>query len=293
MNLVTGSAGKTGRAVLQALLAKGEAVRALVHRPEYIHVMKSLGVQDAMVGDMMDRGDLERACKQVRVVYHICPNVSPDEESIGQTVIGAAQSRGVEHFVYHSVLHPQTEAMPHHWKKLRVEEQLVQSGLTFTILQPTVYMQNILAHWATICEHGVYRIPYPAETRLSFVDLMDVARAAAIVITEPGYHNAIYELVGTHGITQIEIGSLLTRSINRSIQIEVIPIPEWEQQARDKGLGEYQIEALTQMFRFYAQNGMSGSPRVLGWLLGKSPTTLEDFVQMISQLPPQKTGVGS
>ena len=62
-------------------------------------------------------------------VYHVCPNVSPDEIAIGRVSIAAARSAGVEHFVYHSVLHPQTEAMPHHWLKLRVEEALITSGL--------------------------------------------------------------------------------------------------------------------------------------------------------------------
>ena len=61
--------------------------------------------------------------------------------------IRAAQSAGVERFVYHSVLHPQVEIMAHHWQKMRVEEQLFESGLSFTILQPAAYMQNVLAGW--------------------------------------------------------------------------------------------------------------------------------------------------
>lgn len=254
-------------------------MRALVHRPEQIPQIRSLGVQEVIAGDLRIPSDAERSCDRIQRIYHICPNVSPDEESIGQTVIAAAQSARVEHFVYHSVLHPQTQAMPHHWKKLLVEEQLIQSGLPFTILQPAVYMQNILAHWESIREEGVYPVPYPAETRLSFVDLLDVARVAAIVMTEPGHQNAIYELAGTPGISQSEIAEILSRHLDRSVQIKVIPISQWEQQAQARGLSDYQIGALTEMFRYYGHYGLTGNQKVLNWLLQHPPSTLEYFFE--------------
>ena len=292
MILVTGSTGKTGRAVLQALLAKGETVRALVHRPEQIPLITSMGVQDVLVGEMRNLLDMVRACEGIRCVYHICPNVSPDEESIGQTVIAAAQSARVEHFVFHSVLHPQTEGMPHHWKKLRIEEQLIQSGLPFTILQPAVYMQNILAHWETICDQGIYPIPYPAETRLSFVDLADVAQAAAIVMTEPGHQNATYELAGTYELSQTEVARTLSQGLNRPVNIQVIPLSEWEAQARARSLGEYQIEALSRMFRFYEQYGLSGNPKVLDWLLQHPPSSLDIFIERTIRQSLQTVDIG-
>jgi len=291
MILVTGSAGKTGRAVLQALLAKGAAVRALVHRPEQIPLITSLGVRDVLVGDLSNQLDMDRICDRVQAVYHICPNVSPDEESIGQTVIAAAQSARIEHFVFHSVLHPQTEGMPHHWKKLRVEEQLIQSGMPFTILQPAVYMQNILAHWETICDQGIYPIPYPVETRLSFVDLLDVAQAAAIVMTESGHRDAIYELVGTYGITQTEVAGILSQYLNQTVKIKVIPLSVWETQARARGLGNYQIEALSRMFRFYGQHGLSGNPKMLSWLLQHPPSTLEKFIECTTRQSLQRVDI--
>jgi uncharacterized protein YbjT (DUF2867 family) len=135
---------------------------------------------------MNSQTTLDQAVQDVRVIYHICPNVSPDELSIGRTAIAAARKAGVEHFVFHSVLHPQAESMPHHWQKLRIEEQLLESGLPYTILQPAVYMQNILVHWQTILSKGTYPVPYPVETRLSYVDLEDVAHIAAMVLTESG-----------------------------------------------------------------------------------------------------------
>ena len=52
---------------------------------------------------------------------------------------------------------------------------------------------------------GRYRVPYPVDTKLSLVDLDDVAEAAALVLTEAGHSGASYELVGTTPMSQIEI----------------------------------------------------------------------------------------
>ncbi len=279
MILVTGSAGKTGRAVLQALNEKGVPVRALIHRSDQITLVESLGAQDIIVGDMNSQSIMDRAVQGVHSIYHICPNVHPDEVSIGQTVIAAAQSAGGCHFVFHSVLHPQTEAMPHHWNKLRVEEQLIESGLPFTILQPTAYMQNILAQWESIHDEGIYPVPYPGETRLSLVDLNDVALAASIVLTESGHESATYELVGTNRISQTEITAILSDQLDRPVQATSVSLEEWERQTRDSGLGDYQVNTLLKMFHYYQHYDFDGNPRVLGWLLQRPPTTFEAFVE--------------
>jgi NAD(P)H dehydrogenase (quinone) len=197
MILVTGAAGKTGKAVIRAVAARGGEVRALVRRTAQAAEVVAAGACEAAVGAFDDPAALAHAASGATAIYHICPNVSPHEMSYAKAVVAAATAAGVRRFVYHSVLHPQIEAMPHHWAKLRVEEMLLASGLDVTVLQPTAYMQNVLAGWRSIAEQGVYRVPYPVETRISLVDLRDVAAAAALVLTEPGHAGATYALVGT------------------------------------------------------------------------------------------------
>ena len=287
MILVTGAAGKTGRAVIRALAARGTEVRALVHRSEQVAAVEALGAE-AIVGDMGDGRVMDRAARGARAVYHICPNVSPDEVVIGQLAIAAAQRAGVERagverFVYHSVLHPQVEAMPHHWLKMRVEELLFASGLDFTILQPAAYQHNVLAHWGRIVGEGVYPVPYPVETRLSLVDLEDVAEAAALVLTEPGHAGAIYELAGPEALTQTDIANILGQQLGRTVHAQAVPLADWELGARVGGLGEYQVDTLLQMFRYYAQYGFCGNANVLGWLLGRPATTLAAFVERVAK----------
>jgi len=281
MILITGAAGKTGRAVIQALLARGQAVRALVHKPEQVRPVKELGVQEVVAGDLCDPAAVGQAARGSRAIYHICPNMHPDEATIGQAVIAAARSAEVQHLVYHSVLHPQVEAMPHHWLKMRVEEQLFESGLSYTILQPAAYMQNVLAQWNSIIQDGIYPVPYGVETRLGMVDLDDVAEAAATVLTEAGHTGATYELAGAEALSQIEVAAVLADCLGRPVRVETIGIDRWKQRAPASGLGIYQIKTLVKMFRYYEQHDFWGNPHVLGWLLDRPPTPFAAFVKRV------------
>ena len=276
MILVTGAGGKTGRALIKAL-SKAESLCAFVYRAEYISAVKALGADKVIVGDLRDESSIRSVMKGVRAVYHLCPNMSPDELVIGKLVIREARNAGVEHFVYHSVLHPQTEKMNHHWQKLRVEEMVFESGLRFTILQPAPYMQNLLANWNSIADQGVLRVPYSVDSRFSFIDLEDVAEAAKIVLTEPGHFHAIYELAGTLPMSHAEVAGRFTRVLKREVRAEKEEIKDWRRRVR--GISDYASENLIKMFEYYDKWGLMGNPNVLKWLLKREPVTLEEFVQ--------------
>jgi uncharacterized protein YbjT (DUF2867 family) len=278
MILVTGSAGKTGKAVVKALVAKGARVRALVRRPERAAALKALGAAEVSLGSFDDAPALSLAAAGARAIYHICPNVSGDELKYAHAIAAAAHAHNVKRFVFHSVLHPRIEAMPHHWAKMRTEEMLLTAGLDLTILQPTAYMQNLLGGWRGIVEDGILRIPYPAETRLSLVHLDDVAEAAARVLTDDGHIGATYELVGTAPLSQIDVAAAIGAALKKDIRIEAESVEAWETRAHASGMGAHERTMLAAMFRYYARYGLVGNPNTLRWLLGRAPRDLADFV---------------
>jgi uncharacterized protein YbjT (DUF2867 family) len=282
MILITGAGGKTGKAVLKALVTRGVSARAFARSSAHEAALRAMGTRDVAVGAMDDPHALTRATRGIEAIYHICPNVSPHEMSFAKVLVDAATGSGVSRLVYHSVLHPQIEVMPHHWNKLRVEEMLLSSRLDITILQPTAYMQNSLAEWDRMVRDGIYRVPYPVETRLGLVDLEDVAEAAATVLTNAGHSDAIYELVGTPPLSQIEIAETFGRALKKPIRAETETVESWDTRARNDGMQDYQRETLTKMFRAYARDGLKGNPNVLGWLLGRPPTSLSDFAARIA-----------
>jgi NAD(P)H dehydrogenase (quinone) len=278
VTLVTGAGGKTGRAVLRALGAEAGSVRGLVRSEDQAAAAMKHRASEVVVGDMRTAETMAEAMRGARAVYHIPPNMAPDEVALAEVAIEAAVVAGVEHFVYHSVLHPQTEAMPHHWQKLHAEERLLESALPLTILQPAVYMQNALAYGTRIAEDGVYPVPYAADAGVSMVDLDDVARAAAIVLTEPGHTGATYELCGREILSAREIAEIFTRSLGRPVRAEVISRDTWAEGAREAGLGDYEVETLLAMFTYYERYGLVGNPNVLEWILARPATDFEAFV---------------
>ncbi len=285
MILVTGAAGKTGKAVVKALAAKGARVRAFVRNPDHAGSLLALGATEVGFGSFEDARALAQAASGVQAIYHICPNVSRDELTYARAVAAAARTHGVRRFVYHSVLHPQIEAMPHHWQKMRVEEMLFVAGFDLTVLQPAAYMQNVLGVWEGIVRDGVFRFPYPAETRLSLVDLDDVGEAAAMVLTHEGHGGATYELVGTPALSQTEKASALSGALGRDVSAEAEPLAAWEARARAAGMGEHERATLAAMFRYYAEHGLVGNPNTLRWLLGRPPTGLAAFLERVRARP--------
>lgn len=233
----------------------------------------------------MDTSLWSEAVSGVDALYHIAPNMFPDEEALGKLAFDAAAAARLSHVVYHSVLHPQTEAMPHHWKKLRVEAYLFTKNLPFTILQPTAYMQNLLPQWSHILHDGVLRQPYSPETSISLVDLGDVAEVAAKVLLESGHVGAIYELVGTPPLSQHEVAATYADVLGRPVKAEAIPKEVWAQQAR--GLSDYARNTLLAMFDYYERHGLVGNPNVLRGLLGRAPTSLTICIRTWKRHQPQ------
>lgn len=268
MILVTGGTGKTGRALITQLAKKQIKTRAWVRRAD----AEIIGATELFVGDMENPADWSKAFNGVHKVYHICPNMHPNEVAIGQMAIQAAVAARAEHFVYHSVLHPHIQEMPHHWNKLLIEEQLFKSGLPFTILQPTAYMQNLLPQLDSIKKDGVLRLPYPAATRLALIDLNDVAEAAAVVLASSRFVGAILELVGTDPLNQHEVMQLFDKPLKRKITYAEIPLEKWE--ADNQHLPAYARETLLAMFRYYAKYGLIGNRAALKMILQRRPTDL-------------------
>ncbi len=276
--LITGAGGKTGIAVCQALTKKGFKIRAWVRQDAYTPPLRQIGIDDFIVGDLLEYLLAERAMRGVGAVYHIPPNMNPNELSIAENLIESAQREGVERLVYHSVLHPQVEEMPHHWQKMRVEERLFASGLAFTILQPAVYMQNLLGYSQSIQQDGVYAIPYSLDAPLSQVHLGDVAEAAMKVLVEDNHAYAIYELCGSEVLTAREIAHRLSTHLARPVEAIPIDRDEWQRKMLAEGMPEYAVNTLLKMFLYYEKYGMRGNPNVLRMLLGRSPTTFDEFL---------------
>ncbi len=111
-------------------------------------------------------------------MFHINPAFALNEAELGTTMVKAAEDAGVTKFVFSGVIHPAVSKLPNHAAKLPVEEAIVESGMIFTILQPTMFMQTIDAAWDEVMRNNRFPLPYSKQMRVCYVDYRDVAEVA-------------------------------------------------------------------------------------------------------------------
>lgn len=147
--LVAGATGQTGRRIVQELVKRGIAVRALVRDAE---AARSILPTEAelVVGDVLQPATLAAALKDCTVLL-CATGAKPGFDPTGpykvdyegtQNLVDAAKTAGIEHFVLVTSLCTSQLFHPLNlfflilvWKK-RAEEYLQQSGLTYTIVRP-------------------------------------------------------------------------------------------------------------------------------------------------------------
>ena len=281
MILVTGANGQTGRAIVKALLLKGKNVRAFVYSEKDREAIKEVGEMEIAIGDMMDQEAVNEAFIGVKAVYHICSALNPNEVEIGQIAIEAAKAAGVEQFVFHSVLHSVLQEMPHHQKKLKVEELLVDSGLPYTIIQPAVFMQNIYESWDVLKDQGIFRQKFftNEDTRMCLLDLADLADAMTVILGNQDYIGATYELCGPDNLSLRDMVRTMEECFGKTITVDTTEDEQLSAMLRNFGADEYRVTTLLKMFHHYNEHGFVGNDNVATWVLGRRPNDFKSFLQ--------------
>ncbi|WP_375429552.1 SDR family oxidoreductase [uncultured Sphingomonas sp.] len=279
--LVMAANGNQGRLLVPRLLAAGANVRAFVRTEASASALRSAGVVDIVTGDMADRELLGRAMHGIEKVYHVGPTAHPKEREMGFAAVDAARAASVGHFVFSSVLHAITTDLIQHEIKRDIEEHLLSSGLAFTILQPTNYMSPIKLRPAF--ELGVFRLSWALDRRQSLVDPADIAEVAAMALMDSERHaGATYELAAPGRHTAHELGAIISRVLARPIAVEEIDADTYLKAFfGDVGPDQFPHEArvLRAISARYGAHDFVGNPNVLTWLLGRPPTTFEQFVR--------------
>ena len=277
--LVTGAGGRTGQYIVPALAGAGHRVRFVTRQARYDGPLSQYAEATPVTADLAKDADVAAVMSGTEAIYHIPPNMNPDEVAFGQRVIDAAQTAGVAHFVYHSVLHPQVQDLTHHWNKVFVEEALIESALAYTILQPTSYMQMTAGDWEGISKRGVHTLAFSSKAKLSLVDLEDVGAAAATVLGNPDHFYAIYELGGPAMLSCEDKARALTDVLGHPVRAGQDTLDDFRAKAKAAGMPSHVMETRARMFQHYDSNGLAGNGNVLGWLLGRSLNSFEDYVR--------------
>jgi uncharacterized protein YbjT (DUF2867 family) len=132
---------------------------ARVRDPDQGEAVSKNGAAEVAVGDLTDRGSMEAALAGVEAVFYIAPAFIPDEAEVGKGVVEAAKRAGVRRIVFSSVIDPIIGALENHIGKAPVEEAIIESGMEYAILQPTLFFQNFAGSWPRVVQTGVFAEP--------------------------------------------------------------------------------------------------------------------------------------
>jgi uncharacterized protein YbjT (DUF2867 family) len=270
--VVTAAGGQTGTAIARALHARGLGVRALVGSDRPRPELTALGA-DIRTADLAEPAAVTPLLEDAEALYVIWPNFDPREATGAADLFAAARRAGVPRVVYHSVLRPQARSMPHHAAKDRAEEALDASGLSWRVLQPCAYAENLDGQVAAAASTGILRSAWGLEQAQSLVDLRDVAEAAAVLLTEPGLDGGTFEVAGPEPLTAPRIAARLADHLGRPVTaIDLAP------EGAVPPLEDYAAACLRRMFDHYRAHGFTGSSRVLEALLGRPARSYADHL---------------
>jgi uncharacterized protein YbjT (DUF2867 family) len=233
MMLVVGATGTLGFEICHRLRGAGRAVRALVRTtsdPAKKEALTKLGAELAE-GDLKNRASLARACRDVDAVITTPTAImARDEVDTFESVdrhgqmdlIDAAQAARVDQFVFVSVSsrfgdNPLVAA------KREVEKHLQQSGLTYTILRPTCFMEIWLSpHLGFDWQNARARVYGAGQSKLSYISLDDVAEFAVQGLINPAARNASLELGGPEALSQLEVVAIFEELTGRKFDLEFV-----------------------------------------------------------------------
>jgi len=193
MIVVFGASGQTGGEVTRQVAAQGVPTRALVHNGEKARMLSGLNVEIAQA-DLARPKTLEAALRGAQKVYFV---VTGSALQLSQNVYDAARRSGIRHIVRLSgsfMVGLDAPVQLDRWHA-QAEQALERSGLAYTHLRPSFFMQNVLFLGTT----GTLALPM-GEARVNLVDSRDIAAVAVAALTSAGHERQTYAIgVGRGG----------------------------------------------------------------------------------------------
>lgn len=279
--LAVGATGQYAGLVVPELHQRGVTVRALLRDRRREAEVRQRGAEEIVIGDLADPVSLRKAAEGVDGVFHINPSFARNEIDMGIAMVDAARAAGVPRFVFSSIIHPPILGLRNHAAKLPVEEALYESGMNFTVLQPTLFMQTLNRLWESVLRWRSYAMPWSVHARTSWVDYRDVAEAAALAFTTDRLDYGTFELCAPGMLDRVEIAALMSEALGFPVKAIDLPFEDWADRV---GLEPGPVrDGLRPMYEDFDTHGLpGGNALVLRAILEREPRTLFEYLQELS-----------
>ncbi|MDQ1582460.1 MAG: hypothetical protein QOF36_514 [Microbacteriaceae bacterium] len=203
--LVAGGTGRLGRIVVQSLAHDGERMRVLTRDPIAADTLRAQGIE-VVVGDLRDHEAVGRAIDGCSAVVAAASGFGPMGSSSPQNVdrdgnlalIEAARQAGVEHIVLVS-MHGAGPDAPLELLRMKyvAEQALISSGVRWTIIRPTAFLETYLDVVAQpMHKRGATLVFGRGDAAVNFVSVVDVAALIRSALLDPGLSGRVIEWGG-------------------------------------------------------------------------------------------------
>lgn len=294
MILITGGSGKIGSELVQLLKARGADFKVMARKEEVRADLKSRGIA-SVAGDFAQAKTFTPALAGVRTIF-LLTVPSPTTEVQEGHFLEAARKAGVQHIVRLSAQGADPWAASNLLRVHgRCEAQLETCGLGWTILRPTMFMQNLAPMYGeAIAKTSTLYAP-AGDARIPFVDTRDVAAVASVVLTSEGHEGLVYEITGSVCETYAGVAEILGAKLGRAIKYVDVPEDAAFQSMINMGMNGWFAHGIITLFHAFKANGDTAVPRgTVTRLTGRQPRTLQDYVQEnLKAFQPVKAGAMS
>lgn len=276
MILVTGATGKTGGEVARQLAAANTSFRALVRDVDKAAPISALGAE-LVVGDIADEAFLSTALNGIDKAFLVMPN---DEEQLvlEKAFTDACVAAEVQHLVYLSSLESVPESKnPITQNHVAAQDYIRESGMSWTLVRPTFFMQNFETYAPRIKEAGQIVMPVGSGT-VSATDLRDVGEVIRDVLTKPDHENKSYDLTGPELLTFTEIAEQFSRVLGTTVEYIDQPMEEFADLLRTIGLSEWRVDAVCKELEAIGAGVVDHTTDTIEELLGRPPISLEKYI---------------
>lgn len=273
MIAITGANGNLGKATIQFLLKKTgpENIIAVMRNP--VAMPEGIQVRRA---DYDNLAALNEAFNGVDKLLQISATSMGEEGIRHETnVVRAAIQQNVKHIVYTGSIRP--SAMANFYathQALATERAILSSGITYTFLRNSLYMEIMPLFMGNALEAGHWE--YPAGNgKVSFVSRVDIAEALANVLTEEGHENKIYEISGSKAYTFADTAKLL------NITYSDVPNAYLEKGMAAEHLPGELISCMVSMVDGIKANEFAYVEKDLQYLLRRKPQSFEEYLKTL------------
>lgn len=277
--VVTGANGTIGSRVVEGLVKQAKDVVALVRDKEKGKRLEALGAKLAF-GTFEDKGSLEKAFAEADTVVLItAANANAAEQTID--AIDAAKKAGVRKIVRISALKADPNGPTDNTRQHgRTEKALKDSGLTYVILRPHFFMQNLFGALGTISGQG--KIFWATgDGRLGMIDTRDVSDAAVAASLTDAFDGGTFELTGPAAIDYGTVASAVGRGLGRDVAYVAIPPEAAAEAVRGFGADEWTAGIIRDYSAAYAKGFGDFTTDAVAKITGHPARSIDDFVREV------------